>query len=94
MSLTVADAGLWFWLFAGLHVLGLASVLFCRVPKCHSWHRLAEQFFVGCLVVVGLITVGSICCQSSCWVWCGTIFSLMAVGGTSDLGRAAEISGF
>ena len=38
---------------------------------------------------VGLATIATaIDCQTSCWAWCATIFSVMAVGATADLGPA------
>jgi hypothetical protein len=89
-----ADPGLVFWLLAGLHVIGLASMFLSRLPRSHRIHGLCQHLFLACLVVVGMATMFTICVQSDCWVWSGTTFSVMAVGATLELGQAARASGF
>jgi hypothetical protein len=32
--------------------------------------------------------------KSGCWAWCGTTFSIMAVGATFDLGNPVRATGF
>jgi hypothetical protein len=82
--------GLVFWLLAALHVFGLVSMFLSRLPHSHRVHAIFQHLFLGCLIVVGLATMVTICVQSNCWVWSGTTFSLMAVGATADLGPAAR----
>jgi len=42
------------------------------------------------MLFVGVVTMLTILTRSNWWVWSGTTFSLMAVGATADLGRAAS----
>ena len=92
MSL-LADPVLSWCLFA-IQLVGLLSMVLARMPQASSLHRFFHACFLGCLVVVGLATIGtSIDCQSSCWAWCATIFGAMAVGATADFG-AARVTGF
>jgi hypothetical protein len=90
----LADPVLCWCLFA-IQVLGIVSMLLARMPATTSLHSLCRTCFLGCLVVVGLATIGaSIDCQSSSWAWCATVFSMMAVGAAADLGGAASTPGF
>jgi hypothetical protein len=90
----LADPVLCWCLFA-IQVLGIVSMLLARMPATTSLHSLCRTCFLGCLVVVGLATIGaSIDCQSSAWAWCATVFSMMAVGAAADLGGAASTPGF
>ena len=75
-----------FWAAAAVQVLGLASVLFARLPRASKAHDYCRGIFVGCLVVLGLATMVAIGSGSGYWAWCGTTFSLMCVGGTFDVG--------
>jgi len=75
-----------FWSAAAVQFLGLASVLFGRLPKATKAHDYCRGIYVGCLVVLGLATVVAIGSNSGYWAWCGTTFSLMCVGGTFDMG--------
>lgn len=87
--LSAADPGLLFWILAALHVAGLASTFLGRLP--HSKRRLAlcHCGFLACLVCVAAATLVTIVARSDWWVWSGTIFSIMAVGGTADFGSPA-----
>ena len=85
-----ADPGLVFWLLAALHLAGLTSMFLSRMHHRHRIHGICQNVFLLCLFIVGVATVATICCQSNCWVWSGTTFSLMAVGATADLGQAAR----
>jgi hypothetical protein len=88
------DPGLLFWSLVLLHVAGLASVVLARFPRSHRVHALCHHGFFACLLVVGLATMFTILSHSNWWVWSGTTFSLMAVGGTLDFGQAARPAGF
>lgn len=88
----LADPVLCWCLFA-IQLVGLISMVLARMPETSSLHAFCRTCFLVCLIVVGLATIGTaIDCQTSCWAWCATIFSVMAVGATADLGpaRAAE----
>jgi hypothetical protein len=75
-------------------MVGLFSMVLARMPQSSLLHRFCRACFLGCLIVVGLATIGSsIDCQSSCWAWCATIFGAMAVGATADFG-GARVQGF
>ena len=86
MSL-LADPVLCWCLFA-IQLVGLISMVLARMPETTSLHVFCRTCFLGCLVVVGLATIGTSidCHTTSCWAWCATIFSVMAVGATADLG--------
>jgi hypothetical protein len=90
-TLPAADPGLLFWLFAVLHFAGLASMFLVRLPRAKRGHLIGQLVFLCCLVIVGVATMFTIVVQHHAWVWSGTTFSLMAVGGTIELGsgRAA-----
>ena len=87
-TLPAADPGLLFWLFAALHFAGLASMFLVRLPRAKSGHAIGQLVFLSCLVIVGTATMFTIVMQHHAWVWSGTTFSLMAVGGTLELGPA------
>lgn len=90
LSSAAAVPGLLFWTLALLHVAGVASMLTLRLPRSHRGHALCHHGFIACLVIVGLATLGAIVLRSNWWVWSGTIFSLMAVGATAELGQTAK----
>jgi hypothetical protein len=82
------------WSMLAIQMVGLASMVLARMPHTSSVHAICRVLFLGCLVLVGLTTVYAMGCHSSCWAWSGTIFSIMAVGATADLGPAVHVSGF
>jgi cadmium resistance protein CadD (predicted permease) len=83
-----------FWAAAIVQMLGLASVLFARLPRRTKSHEYARGIYLGCLVVLGLATMVAIGSGSGYWAWCGTTFSLMAVGGTFDQGPSFQPDAF
>jgi hypothetical protein len=89
-SLLAADPALLFWSLAAIHIAGLVSMLLARLPRSHRAHTLCHNGFFACLLFVGVVTMLTILTRSNWWVWSGTTFSLMAVGATADLGRAAS----
>jgi uncharacterized membrane protein len=93
-SLPAADPGLLFWLLAALHVAGLATMFFTRLPRSHFVAALCHHGFFACLIFVAAATIFTIVTQSNWWVWSGTTFSIMAVGGTADLSPASRPAGF
>ena len=93
-SFAAADPGLLFWLLAALHVTGLATMFFARLPRSHRLHTICHHGFFACLMIVAAATLFTIVTRSNWWVWSGTTFSLMAVGATAELGRAAQATGF
>jgi hypothetical protein len=84
-----ADPGLLFWILAFLHFVGLASMFLARLPQSQRGLALCHGGFLACLVIVAGATLATIVFRSDWWVWSGTVFSVMAVGGTADLGGAA-----
>ena len=90
----LADPIVFFWCVLVLQVVGLASMLLARLPHTTLLHNCCRHLFVACLIVVGLATIYAMGSQTSTWAWCGTTFSLMAVGGTIDFGNATRIAGF
>jgi cell division protein FtsW (lipid II flippase) len=84
------DPALLFWSLAVLHLVGLASIFFARLPRAHRLHLLCHHGFFACLLFVGVVTMCTILTRSNWWVWSGTTFSLMAVGATADLGPATS----
>lgn len=90
----LADPAVFFWSILVLQVVGLASMFLARMPHATLLHSCCRRVFVLCLVIVGVATIYAMGSQSNCWAWCGTIFSLMAVGGTMDLGGAQRMAGF
>lgn len=92
--LLAADSALLFWSLAALHIIGLVSMLFARLPRSHRLHVLCHHGFFACLLFVGVVTMLTILTRSNWWVWSGTTFSLMAVGATAELGQAAHMRGF
>ena len=87
--LLAADPGLLFWLVALLHLIGLASTFLARLPRSQRGLALCHGGFLACLMIVAGATLMTILVRSDWWVWSGTVFSIMAVGGTADLGPAA-----
>lgn len=84
----VADPAAFFWSVLLLQVVGVASMLLARRPQPTLLHHFCRRLFIASLIVVGLATVYSMGTHSDHWAWCGTVFSIMAVGGTMDLGGA------
>jgi hypothetical protein len=87
-SFPAAGPGLLFWLFAALHIAGLASMFLARLSQARRGHTIGQLVFFTCLLIVGMATMFTIVTQHHAWVWSGTTFSLMAVGGTIELGPA------
>lgn len=90
----LADPIVSFWSVLALQVVGLASMLLARMPHATLLHNCCRPLFIACLIVVGLATIYAMGSQTSSWAWYGTTFSLLAVGGTMDLGSAQRIAGF
>ncbi len=67
----------WSFAFLALQLVGLLSVLLARLPIPH---RAGWGAFFACLIVIGSLTCISLTQGSSCWVPCGTTFSMMIVG--------------
>ena len=78
------------WCLFAIQVVGLVSMVLARMPSSSALHCGCRTCFLGCLIVVGLATIGTATCNTSCWAWCATIFSMMAVGAAADLGGAAS----
>ena len=93
-SFSAADPGLLFWLLAAIHVMGLASMFLARMPRSQRRQTLCHNGFLACLIFVAAATLFTIVTRNDWWVWSGTVFSVMAVGATADLGHAARASGF
>ena len=83
-----------FWAAAFVQMLGLASVLFARLPRASKSHDYARGVYLGCLVVLALATMVAFGSGSGYWAWCGTTFSIMAVGGTFDQGGSFQPGAF
>jgi hypothetical protein len=90
----LADPLVFFWAMLALQVVGLASMFLARLPHPTLLHNCCRRVFIACLVVVGVATIYAMGHECSTWAWCGTTFSVMAVGGTMDLGNASRIAGF
>ncbi len=48
-----------FWAAAAVQVLGLASVLFARLPRACTAHDYGRGIYIGCLVLLMATTVAS-----------------------------------
>lgn len=81
------------WCALVIQMVGLVSMVLARMPHSSAVHSICRAFFFCCLVLVGLTTVLAMGCHSSCWAWFGTVFSIMAVGASADLGTAV-VEGF
>jgi hypothetical protein len=90
----VASPAVVFWVLFALHAAGLASMFLARVQRLKRGHALCHSGFLACLLFVAAATLFTIVTRSDWWVWSGTVFSVMAVGATADLGPAARASGF
>lgn len=82
------------WCLFAIQIVGLVSMVLARMPHCSPLHAFCRTCFLGCLVVVGLALLATATSHSSNWAWCGTVFSIMAVGATADLGTTAPTQGF
>lgn len=89
-----AGPGLLFWLALVVHIIGLASTFLARLPHSRRGHVVCHGGFLTCLILVASATFCTILARSDWWVWSGTVFSIMAVGGTAELGSAARVAGF
>ena len=87
--LPLADESLLFWMAAALHLAGLASTFLGRLPRSPRGLALCHCGFLACLLCVAGATLLTIIARSDWWVWSGATFSIMAVGGTAELGASA-----
>jgi hypothetical protein len=92
--LAPADPVVFFVVVLVLQVIGVASMLLARMPHTTSLHTCSWNVFLFCLLLVGCATIYAMGSQSDSWAWYGTTFSLMAVGGSADLGSASRMAGF
>jgi hypothetical protein len=83
-----------FWGLLLVQLAGLASTVLGRLPRIGKSHEYCRGIYLGCLTVLALATMSAVVSDSSWWAWCGTTFSLMAVGGTLDVGHPLSSSGF
>lgn len=85
----------WFSLVIfALQILGLASVPLARVRMESLCRHLRQRMFFGCWLLMGAATLCALAIGSGCWMSCGTIFSVMAVGAIMDHGSNATLSTF
>jgi hypothetical protein len=90
----VASPALVFWFLVAVHAAGLASLFLARAHRLKVGRAFCQSGFFACLLFVAAATLFTIITQNDLWVWSGTVFSVMAVGATVDLGPAARASGF
>jgi hypothetical protein len=83
-----------FWGLLIVQLAGLASTVLGRLPRIGKTHEYCRGVYLGCLTVLALSTLSAVMWGSGWWAWCGTTFSLMAVGGTLDLGNPLSASEF
>ncbi len=83
-----------FWGLLFVQLAGLASTVLGRLPRRGKTHDYCRGIYLGCLTVLAFATLGAVISDSGWWAWCGTTLSLMAVGGTLDLGSPFSASGF
>lgn len=83
-----------FWVLMAVQMVGLGSVLLGRLPESSQLHEYCRGVYMGCVIVLGLATMIAIGCNSGCWAWCGTTFSIMIVGGVFDVGGSLSANGF
>lgn len=84
-----------FWGTIALQLVGLASVVLARLRcRCPLKSTCCRMLFFGCLLGVAVATMFAIQAGSGSWAWCGTTFSLMAVGATFDLRSTVPVTGF
>lgn len=76
-----------------LQVIALASVALARVRMETLCQHLRQKMFFGCWLSIGAATLCALATGSGCWMSCGTIFSVMAVGAILD-GSGASLSTF
>ena len=84
-----------FWSTLALQLVGLASVVLARLPcQCPLKSTCCRALFFSCLLGVAVATMFAIQANSGSWAWCGTTFSLMAVGATLDMRSTVPVTGF
>ncbi|WP_254512478.1 hypothetical protein [Anatilimnocola floriformis] len=84
-----------FWGTLALQLIGLASVVIARLPcRCPLKSTACRVLFVACLLSLAVATMVAIHAQNGAWAWCGTTFSLMAVGVSVDLRSSMAVTGF
>ena len=84
-----------FWGTLALQLIGLASVVIARLPcRCPLKSTACRVLFVGCLLIMAVATMAAVQSHSGLWAWCGTTFSLMAVGVSVDLRSSMAVTGF
>lgn len=92
---SLADPVFFFWSVLALQIVGLGSMMLARMPQqASALHTCCRRVFLLCLVFVGMATIYAMGSRGDSWAWCGTMFSIMAVGGTADLGSATRMAGF
>lgn len=84
-----------FWGTLALQLVGLASVVIARLPcQCPLKSTVCRGLFLACLLTLAVATMAAIHAGSGVWAWCGTTFSLMAVGVSVDLRSSMAVTGF
>lgn len=84
-----------FWCTLALQLVGLASVVIARLPcRCPLKSTACRVLFLACLLSLAIATMAAIHMGNGVWAWCGTTFSLMAVGVSVDLRSSMVVTGF
>jgi uncharacterized membrane protein len=78
----------------GMQVLGLCSAALARVSEKWTTQAIFQQLFLGCLLVVALMTVLAFVTGSVGWATSAATLPVMALGATIDLRRSASYSTF
>ena len=83
-----------FWGLLLVQACGLASILLGRTGKFSKAHDYCRGIYLGCLFVLASATLCAVIYDSGWWAWFGTTLSVMAVGGTLDVGQSLANRGF
>jgi hypothetical protein len=71
-----------------VQALAVASVALARLSEGCAEQICFQRLYVGLLLLVGGLTLATVFADSVHWMSFGATLTLMALGGTFDLGRA------
>ena len=86
--MSIPEAPLVVWLLVIVQLAGLASTWLVRFSEGSRGQASCQRLFFGCLWLVGLGTMASLCLGPGCWMTSGATLSLMVVAVTCDFRRS------
>ena len=82
------------WSLGVVQVLGVASAFFVRISAGRSVEPLAQRSYLGCLALMGMVTIGAFYLGPGYWLMAATTLASMILIATCDFGEERQSTAY